>query len=98
MTATQTNHIHLDERGVAWVDDSGYKVAEVVNDRLTHGLSPEEIVFEHYNALTLAQVYAALAYYYDHKEAIDGETARQSKEYEALRAQSLERPRTCARP
>ena len=38
------------------------------------GQSPEEIVADY--ELTLAQVHAALAYYYDHREEID----RQSKE------------------
>jgi uncharacterized protein (DUF433 family) len=34
------------------------------------GKSPDEIVAE-YPGLTLADVYAALAYYYDHREEID---------------------------
>jgi uncharacterized protein (DUF433 family) len=34
------------------------------------GYSPDEVV-SHYPQLTLADVYAALAYYHDHREAID---------------------------
>jgi uncharacterized protein (DUF433 family) len=34
------------------------------------GYSPDEIV-SHYPQLTLADVYAALAYYHDHREEID---------------------------
>lgn len=33
------------------------------------GLSPDEIVY-HYPSITLADVYAALAYYHDHREEI----------------------------
>jgi uncharacterized protein (DUF433 family) len=33
------------------------------------GMSPDEIVY-HYPTITLADVYAALAYYHDHQEEI----------------------------
>lgn len=36
------------------------------------GKSPDEIVAEH-PQLTLADVYAALAYYYDHRDEIDAD-------------------------
>lgn len=36
------------------------------------GLSPEEIAVAH-PGITLADVYAALAYYYDHREQIDAD-------------------------
>ena len=35
------------------------------------GLTPEQIVSEHYPTLSLTQVYAALLYYYEHKDEID---------------------------
>ena len=59
-------HIKLDEQGVAWIDDANVKVIEVVVDRLAYGWSPEEIHFQHVH-LSLAQIHAALAYYYDHQ-------------------------------
>jgi len=40
------------------------------------GLTPAQIL-EHYPDLSLAQVYAALAYYYDHVEEIEAELARE---------------------
>jgi uncharacterized protein (DUF433 family) len=36
------------------------------------GMSPDEIVAEH-PGLSLAEVHAALAYYYDHREVIDAD-------------------------
>jgi uncharacterized protein (DUF433 family) len=39
---------------------------------LRQGMTPEELVRE-FPHLTLAQVYDALSYYYDHKEEIDQE-------------------------
>jgi uncharacterized protein (DUF433 family) len=44
----------------------------VVNYVLRQGISPEELVRE-FTHLTLAQVYDALSYYYDHKETVDQE-------------------------
>jgi hypothetical protein len=35
-----------------------------------HGSSPEEISFQHPH-LSLAQIHAALSYYYDHQQEID---------------------------
>jgi uncharacterized protein (DUF433 family) len=81
-----TVHIHLDERGRGWIDDTNVKVIEVVQDKLA-GMSPEEI-HEGYPHLSLAQIHAALAHYYDHKAEFDAEIERQLREYdEALAAQ-----------
>src|SRR5256885_15997898 len=48
------------------------RVAMIVMDYRARGLGPVEIV-RHYPYLTLAEVHAAMAYYYDHQEEIDAE-------------------------
>jgi uncharacterized protein (DUF433 family) len=45
------------------------KVQDVVIWHEDMGLSPDEIVY-HYPSITLADVYAALAYYHDHQDEI----------------------------
>jgi len=85
MTMVAYPHIVLDERGVAWIDQTNTKVIEVVLDRIAYGSSPEEIHLEHPH-ISVAQAYAALAYYHDHKEAMDGVIAEQEAEFERLRA------------
>lgn len=50
------------------------------------GLTPEEIVQE-YDSLTLAEVHAALAYYYANIEEIEGYLAEEKAEYERLLAE-----------
>jgi uncharacterized protein DUF433 len=57
------------------------------------GMSPEEIVSEFLH-LTLADVYAALAYYHDHREAINAEIAADRAWYEEGVAQSSDQERT----
>ncbi|MEY2428133.1 MAG: hypothetical protein QOJ40_1018 [Verrucomicrobiota bacterium] len=84
-------HIWLDDRGVAWIDQTNVKVIEVVLDKLAHGSSPEEMHFQ-YSHLSLSQIHAALAYYYDHQAEIDSQIERGSREYERLRAQAGETP------
>ena len=91
MSQTTTAHIHLDDRGVAWIDDTNTKVIEVVLDKLAHGSSPEEIHFQHPH-LSLAQIHAALSYYYDYQQAFDAEIARQLQEVETLMAQARDSP------
>ncbi len=45
------------------------KVQDIVIWHERMGMSPDEIVY-HYPSITLADVYAALAYYYDHMQEI----------------------------
>lgn len=82
MSSIATTHIEIDERGVAWISGANTKVIEVVLDKLAYGWSPEEIHFQH-PGLSLAQIHAALTYYYDHEAELDVEIMRQLKEVEA---------------
>jgi uncharacterized protein (DUF433 family) len=91
MSQTPTAHIHLDGRGVAWIDDTNVKVIEVVLDKLAHGSSPEEMHLQ-YPHLSLAQIHAALSYYYDHQQAFDAAIEDQLQRVEALMAQAGESP------
>ncbi len=45
------------------------EVSVIVIAKVVHGQSPDEIAADY--RLTLAQVYAALAYYYEHKANMD---------------------------
>lgn len=71
----------VDAAGVAWVEGANVKVIEIVLERLSHGWSPEEVHFQHPN-LTLAQIHAALAWYYDHQAELDAEIERRLREVE----------------
>ena len=85
--ANTVPHIRLDEQGRAWVDDTNTKVIEVVLDHLAYGWNAETIQ-ENHPHLSLAQVYAALAWYYDHQPEMDTEIERQDERIRALRAAS----------
>lgn len=68
--ADAISHIHVDDEGKAWIDDTRIKVIEVAMDHLAHGWSAEEVHRQHPD-LSLAQVHAALAFYYDHQVEYD---------------------------
>lgn len=91
MSSVAAPHIEIDERGVAWITDANTKVIEVILDRIAYGWSPEEIHFQH-SYLSLAQIHAALTYYYDHQVELDAEIMRQLKEVEALAAAAKDSP------
>jgi uncharacterized protein (DUF433 family) len=87
MQAVTTTHILLDENGVAWIDDTNVKVIEVVLDKMAHGSSPEEMAFQ-YPHLSLSQIHAALAYYYDHQPELDADIERRHREANEILAKA----------
>lgn len=91
MIAVLESHVVVDERGVAWIDDTNVKVIEVVLDKMAHGSSPEE-VHDQYPHLSLAQIHSALAYYHDHQAELDAQMARDRAEIQRIRSQAGETP------
>jgi len=89
--STVVAHIKLDENEVAWIDDTRIKVIEVAIDKIANGSSPEEMHFQ-YPHLSLAQIHAALTYYYDNQEKFDAEIARQLQEVNELRSKAGDTP------
>ena len=61
------------------------RVAQLVMDYLSYGWSADEMIRQH-PALQPAEVHAAMAYYYDHREEIDGEIRAEWKECERAKA------------
>jgi uncharacterized protein (DUF433 family) len=57
------------------------RVAQIVMDHLAHGWSGEEIRRQHPHLLPV-EVYASLAYYYDHQDEIDAEIRSELEEAE----------------
>src|SRR5262245_61999094 len=87
MTTAPINHICLDERGIAFIGGTRIKVRHVAVERQAHG-APAEQIQEAFPHLSLGQIYAALAYYYDHQEQIDAEIAEARRYAEEMRAQN----------
>jgi uncharacterized protein (DUF433 family) len=85
--STKTEYAHIVRSpgvlgGEPRVEGHRIRVRDIAAARDLGGLTPEEIVASVYPQLTLAQVYAALAYYEDHHGEID-----EAAEEEALFAE-----------
>jgi uncharacterized protein (DUF433 family) len=71
--------------------DSGYWISgtrvslDSVVQAFLEGLSPETIATECFSALTLEQVYGAIAYYLAHRPQIDAYLKEADAQFEALR-------------
>src|SRR5262245_45293180 len=95
MTVVAINLIGLDERNRAFIIGTRARVSMVVRDRLA-GLSAEDI-HDAYPYLTLAQIYAALAFYYDNRPAIDREIAAEDVFIDQLRQDAAKSGRELSR-
>ena len=87
-----TNYIAFDDRGRAILAGTTIKIIELALNHLAHGWSAEEIFFQHGRRFSLAQIHAALAYYYENQTEYDAEIQQQLREVEELRRQAGESP------
>lgn len=84
-------HIWMDAENRAWIDDTNVKVAEVALDHMASGWSAEEIHSQQPH-LSLPQIYAALAYYYDHQAEFDEQIEQGRNRAASLAARSSDSP------
>jgi uncharacterized protein (DUF433 family) len=78
-----TNHPYVELRpgvcgGQPVIAGTRFPIRSVVIQVLRQGLTPEELVHE-FPHLSLAQVYDALSFYYDDREAIDADIAQNTE-------------------
>jgi len=76
-----TEHIYIDEHGYARLIGRRVKVYQIAMDKLIRGWNADEIQ-SNYPHLTLAEIHAALAHYYDHQQEMDALIAQVEREYE----------------
>jgi uncharacterized protein (DUF433 family) len=87
MVAVLNSLIEIDEKGVPWITGANTKVVEVVLDKIAYGWSPEEMHRQHPH-LSMAQIHAALSYYYEHQDEVDADIERRNRYVEEMRAQT----------
>ena len=87
MTLAANSHIEIDRQGVARIDGTRMKVLHLVKEMLARNATVEQLRSS-FPQLSLAQVHAALAYYYDHQAQIDAQIKQESAEFEAAKSKS----------
>jgi uncharacterized protein (DUF433 family) len=90
MTIAAIEHIEVDDKGVARVKGSRSKVIQIVMDTM-NGMGPRDI-HDAYPHLSLAQIHAALAYYYDHQAELDAQVKSSVEFAERMRREAGESP------
>lgn len=90
-TAEPIAHIFREAAGVAWIDRMRVKVVELALDHVAYSWGAEEIHRQQPH-LSLAQIHAALGYYYDHQAAFDALMAESLVEADRLAAGTANTP------
>ena len=85
------SRIVFDEHNVAYVDDTTVKVIEIALDHLAYGWSADTI-HEQFPHLSLAQIHAALAHFYDHQDEFEREMREREDEVTRWRNELGESP------
>jgi uncharacterized protein (DUF433 family) len=87
MSTMAPSHILIDDDGVARIAGTRMKIVHLAEDHRFNRTTPEQMK-EQWPHLSLHQIYAALAYYYEHQAEIDAEMERREALVEGLRQAS----------
>ncbi|MBK9007598.1 MAG: DUF433 domain-containing protein [Anaerolineae bacterium] len=72
LAETRYEHVVLSDSRVPLISGTTMKVVELVLAQAAYGWSAEELHIQ-FPQLTLGQIYSALAYYWDHRDELDGD-------------------------
>jgi uncharacterized protein (DUF433 family) len=91
-TASHTQSPYVERRagvcgGIPVIHGTRFPVKSIVVYVLRHGMTPDEVVRE-WTHLTLAQVYGALAFYYDNRAEIDAFLEEEAALFEQAKKRS----------
>ena len=91
MAIAAIDHVEVDDSGVARIAGTRMRVIYLVMERDANHWSIEQ-VHEGHDHLSLAQILAAFAYYYDHKSELDLQIQQSIETAENLRKEAGESP------
>ena len=91
MTPVTYPHIEVRADGVPYLAGTQTKVVELVLERLAYHWDADQMQREHPH-LGLAQIYSALAYYYDHQAELDRDLEERAQRARAVKDSLGESP------
>lgn len=91
LTPTEYPHIVLTQDQVALIEGTTLKVVELVMAQRAYGWTPEEIQINH-RYLSMSQIYAALAYYWDHRSTLEADIQRRENYVKQFEQQDQDSP------
>lgn len=86
---TKYPYVLLDDKGVPFIEGTSMKVTELVVEKFAYAWSPEELHLQH-PYLSLGQIHAALAYYWDHSDELDRIISERLKRVEGIESKVRE--------
>ncbi len=87
LAETRYEHVVLDELRVPIIFGTTMKVIELVLAPTAYGWSTEELHMQ-FPHLTLGQIYSALAYYWDHREELEGDIEKRMKKVNRIQRET----------
>lgn len=78
LAETRYEHVVLNDAHIPLISGTTMKVTELILAQAAYGWSAEELHIQ-FSHLTLGQIYSALAYYWDHREELDGDIENRVK-------------------
>ncbi|MBE9101705.1 DUF433 domain-containing protein [Vacuolonema iberomarrocanum] len=91
LTPTEYPHIGINQNNVPIILGTTLKVVELVMAQRAYGWTPEELQINHRH-LNMGQIYAALAYYWDHRDRLDEDIQRRDAYVADLEQQAQDSP------
>ncbi len=88
---TISKHIEVDDNRVARIAGSRMKIIDLVMEKTANDLGPDEL-HQNFPSLSLAAIYAAFAYYYDHKNECEAQINASLRFADEMRAANPEGP------
>lgn len=88
---TEYKHIILNKNQIPIIEGTTLKVVEIIMAKTSYGWSPEEIHFQH-PYLTMSQIHAALAYYWEHQTELDADIEQRENYAEEMQKESPKTP------
>lgn len=91
LAETRYEHVLLNDSRVPVISGTTMKVIELVLAQAAYGWSAEELHIQ-FPYLTLGQIHSALAYYWDHREELDGDIEKRVKKVNEIHKSMRELP------
>ncbi len=91
MVETRYEHIVRNEEDIPIIAEANFKVIRLVTAHLANNWGVRQLQ-EQYPFLTMGQIYSALAYYWDHRAALDADIERRLQQVERLQQESRPSP------
>ena len=88
-TPLNWQYLEIEAPHQAKIANSRIRVSQLIQEKHTHGWSPEELYFQHPD-ISLAAIYSALSYYYTYQTEIDTQIEQEKQTIKMFQSELTE--------